>query len=171
MKTRVLIDSTLSPADVLQALTGRNRDWRESDIPEDLRRFGVLGFHVRTKGNTFYMRMVQPQLDNIEWIYCNGLVRATSQGCRIEAFLRRAGVGPVLLPLIWLLAAWQALRTHSVSGLVVAAVFSGLVLGLRGIVYLANDTRAEVEHRAFITILRRAAIGDASPLTSRGVAV
>src|SRR6266704_175033 len=49
----VLIDSPLPPAVVLDNLRARGRQWRESTVPDDLRKLGIINLEVDTRGAQF----------------------------------------------------------------------------------------------------------------------
>jgi hypothetical protein len=80
----ITIDSTLQPADVIENLRIRGKEWRESAVPEDLRKFKVTGLGVTTKGSEFELYWggdISPFYNPV----CFGSVEAVGTGSRISA--------------------------------------------------------------------------------------
>jgi hypothetical protein len=78
-----LIDSPLPPAVVLENLRARGHQWRESSVPDDLRKLGIINLKVETKGAQFEMRWGRSLL-----VYnpiCFGIVQPYGDGSRIRA--------------------------------------------------------------------------------------
>ncbi len=81
---KIWIDSSLPPAAVLDNLRARRHQWRESAVPEDLRKFKVQSLGVEIKGSQFELHW----LGQISLFYnplCFGTVEQTSNGSRINA--------------------------------------------------------------------------------------
>ena len=169
MGRKLIITSSLSPEQVLAALSARGNTWRESEIPDDLRRIGVLCIHVQTKGPAFTTWFERSTTDRMQSVDCRGTVVPTASGSRIDAVLRRTPDGLIIIPLFWLLSGWWALRGNPKS-IDTAIGVSLFILCLWGFVWLITDRRVATEHQALRIILERAARGDTSPLTSQGVA-
>jgi len=105
---KIWIDSLLPPAAVLENLRARGRQWRQSAVPEDLRKFKVYSLGVETTGSEFQMYW----LGRISPFYnplCFGTVEQTANGSRISAgfkLSRRefifigAALGGAVLPLL-----------------------------------------------------------------------
>ena len=86
---KIWIDSPLPPAAVLENLRARGREWRESAVPEDLRKFKVQTLAVEIEGSEF--RMHWPA--NVSPFYnplCYGTVEQIGNGSRITAGFKRA---------------------------------------------------------------------------------
>jgi hypothetical protein len=132
----IWIDSPLPPAAVLENLRARGREWRESAVPEDLRKFKVQTLGVEITGSQFQMHW----LGNISPFYnplCYGTVEQAGNGSRItagfklaprEVLLIVALASMALLPMLlgstssiqWLLSvfmlaclAWAALKNRT----------------------------------------------------------
>lgn len=76
------MDSPLQPADVISNLRGRS--WRESQIPEDLKKFKVSSLVVESKGLGFEMYwngLISPFYNPL----CFGIVQPYGEGSRIRA--------------------------------------------------------------------------------------
>ena len=81
---KIWIDSPLPPAAVLENLRARGREWRESAVPEDLRKFKVRILGVELTGSEFRMHWV----GDISPFYnpmCYGTVEQAGNGSRITA--------------------------------------------------------------------------------------
>ena len=80
----IWIDSPLRPAVVLENLRARGREWRESAVPEDLRKFKVQTLTVEIEGSQFQMRW----LGSPNPFYnprCFGTVQPYGDGSRVRA--------------------------------------------------------------------------------------
>ena len=78
----ITIDSELQPADVIANLGSRG--WRESQIPEDLKKFKVTSLAVERKGLEFEMYWngaISPFYNPV----CFGIVQPYGNGSRIRA--------------------------------------------------------------------------------------
>ena len=105
---KIWIDSLLPPAAVLENLRARGRQWRQSAVPEDLRKFKVYSLGVETTGSEFQMYW----LGRISPFYnplCFGTVEQTANGSRISAGFKLtrhefifigAALGGAVLPLL-----------------------------------------------------------------------
>lgn len=83
----IQIDSPFPPPDVLENLRTRGREWRESAVPEDLKKFTVRNLAVATDGSTFQMQWA----GNVSPLYnplCFGTVQPYGNGSRIRAGFR-----------------------------------------------------------------------------------
>ena len=86
---KIWIDSPLPPATVLENLRARGREWRESAVPEDLRKFKVQILGVEITGSEFQMHW----LGDISPFYnpmCYGTVEEAGNGSRITAGFKSA---------------------------------------------------------------------------------
>jgi hypothetical protein len=80
----IQIDSPFPPPDVLDNLRARGREWRESAVPEDLKKLTVRNLAVATNGSTFQMQWT----GNVSPLYnplCFGTVQPYGNGSRIRA--------------------------------------------------------------------------------------
>jgi hypothetical protein len=83
----IQIDSPFPPPDVLDNLRARGREWRESAVPEDLKKLTVRNLAVATNGSTFQMQWT----GNVSPLYnplCFGTVQPYGNGSRIRAGFR-----------------------------------------------------------------------------------
>ena len=82
------IVSPLQPADVIANLSARGKEWRESSVPDDLRKLKVGSLCVSisdTKFDLFWSGNVSPFYNPV----CSGTVEPTTNGTRINARFRR----------------------------------------------------------------------------------
>jgi hypothetical protein len=86
----IQIDSAFPPSDILGNLRARGREWRESAVPADLKKFTVRNLVVETDGPTFQMGWI----GNISPLYnplCFGTIQPYGTGSRIRAGFRQSG--------------------------------------------------------------------------------
>jgi hypothetical protein len=80
----ITIDSAVPPAEVIENLRIRGKEWRESAVPEDLRKFKVTGLSVTAKGLEFELYWggdISPLYNPV----CFGSVEPVGTGSRINA--------------------------------------------------------------------------------------
>jgi hypothetical protein len=80
----IWIDSPLRPAVVLENLRVRGKEWRESAVPEDLRKLKIGSLSVEIEGSQFQMRW----LGDTNPFYnplCFGTAQPYGDGSRIRA--------------------------------------------------------------------------------------
>lgn len=80
----IKIDSALPPGDVIENLRLRGKEWRESAVPADLRKFKVMSLGVTVEDSRFEMAW----LGDISPFYnpvCFGSVEQVGTGSRIKA--------------------------------------------------------------------------------------
>ena len=86
----VTIDSPLLPPAVIENIRARGKDWPESAIPDDLRKFKVRSLAVEIDGSQFEIRWV----GNISPLYnpvCFGIVEPYGDGSRIRGGFKLQG--------------------------------------------------------------------------------
>ena len=83
----IWITSALAPADVLGNLRMRGPEWRESSVPDDLRRIGVSRLTVSLSGNEFRAQW-QGKISPLYNPVCFGAVDPTDEGSRISAWFK-----------------------------------------------------------------------------------
>ena len=82
------IVSPLEPAEVVENLRARGKEWRESSIPDDLRKLkvGSLGVSISdVRFDLCWYGSVSPFYNPV----CSGTVEPTTKGARITARFRR----------------------------------------------------------------------------------
>ena len=154
---RLMIDSSLAPAAVLQALTMQASRLSGSALPAELRTVRITGVRVAVRGQRFALRFKRRRRD-LAALICLGRVVPTANGCRIEATIRPSrtwmavpAAGTLLLAVAWMISApppSTTLRYASFLG-----VLWALNIGL-GMVPVGMDPRAE--HAAYVALLERA---------------
>lgn len=119
-----------SAFDTLKGIETFGKEWRESNIPADLRRLGVLGAatQVRATGFTMSMRAMQRSPNFLLF----GVVRGTPDGgSRITAHLElssfnRAIGGLGVVVVAWIIGQSNGLVAGLVSGCVIAGIVGGM---------------------------------------------
>jgi hypothetical protein len=78
------IESRLSPEDLTNRIGAFGKDWRESKIPSEMRRKGVVWCGGSTEGRSFVLRL---QITNGfgAALYCTGAVLPSEVGSRVLA--------------------------------------------------------------------------------------
>ena len=137
------IESRLSPEDLTNRIGAFAKEWRESKIPSELRRKGVLGCEGSTHGRSFVLRL---QSSRNDWgLDCTGTVLSSEVGSRVLAktittreILKLAlavVLGSALMSLVWTVRsfAWSAFLTMTlqIAFFLAGAVFIRLALSRR----------------------------------------
>ena len=149
---KIWIDSPLPPAAVLENLRVRGREWRDSAVPEDLRKFKVQTLGLEITGSEFQMHW----LGNISPFYnplCYGTVEQAGNGSRITAGFKRA-LRQVLL--IVALASMALLPILLGSTSRIQWLLSVLMLACLALAVLKNRTSEPMRTR-LIEVLTNAA--------------
>ena len=154
--------SALKSDQVLDNLRARGREWRESAIPEELRKIGVRGLSVQLDDDTFAMRWS----GNVSPIYSpalKGAIEDTKSGSEIAAgfglmpLTKGAIVYLVAIP-IQLLLQWDWIGSWIIAGVLGLFLIQLLISG-RGrtetfkshlVIVLEDALRmGPIENRAF----------------------
>jgi len=83
----VVIDSPSPPEVVLDNLRGRGREWRESAMPQSLKKAKVVGLKLEITGAEFEMRWLA-RSNPLYNPLCYGIVQPYGDGSRIRAGFR-----------------------------------------------------------------------------------
>jgi hypothetical protein len=83
----VVIDSPSPPEVVLENLRERGREWRESAMPESVKKAKVVGLKLEITGAEFEMRWLA-RSNPLYNPLCYGIVQPYGQGSRIRAGFR-----------------------------------------------------------------------------------
>jgi hypothetical protein len=120
-------ESRLKSNQVFDNLRARGREWRESRIPDELKKIGVKGLDVRLNDDEFMMQWT----GNVSPVYSpalKGVIEDTRAGSDVKA---RFGIMPVragaAVYLIWL-PLETALHPHSIFRWVLLVVMGLLLL-------------------------------------------
>ena len=124
--------SPLEPADVVANLRARGKEWRESSIPDDLRKLKVGSLSVSISDMTFdlcWYGSVSPFYNPV----CSGTVEPTTNGTRITARFRRdlRTVMPYFL-MVALLIIQVAIEPRPIPVIILGifvVLFAGMVRG------------------------------------------
>ena len=140
------------PSEVLQRLEKFGADWRESKIPAELRRAGVLGATVAVNADTFRMR-IQAARRSPEF-YLDGEVVATPNGgSQIRGNLDLSSVNRAMMGgavLVIGASVWHS--AGSVAAVITIAVMSAAIARL-------NRMGRTASEREYHTLLEHTAIG------------
>lgn len=124
-----MIDSPLPPPVVLENLRARGREWRESSVPEDLRKFKVQTLTVEIEGSQFRMRWFGgPNPFYNPW--CFGTVQPYGEGSRIRAGFKLSAREFLVIGAIVALAVLRLLGRRSIvnwmlfGAMVMLAIFT-----------------------------------------------
>jgi hypothetical protein len=125
------IVSPLGPTEVVENLRLRGKEWRESAVPEELRKLSVTGLVVTTSGSSFTLYW----LGNIGPFYnpfCFGSVEPAGNGSRIVARFKLNTHGVVFaffLPVMLILHSFTAQSPLLWVALAVATFMYAFVAG------------------------------------------
>ena len=92
----VTLDAALPPVGVIANLRAREREWRESYVPAELKKVGLTRLGVTVKASSFEMQW----LGNISPLYnpvCFGVVQPYGEGSRIRAGFKLSRNSLILL--------------------------------------------------------------------------
>ena len=117
------MDSPLQPAEVIQNLETRGREWRESAVPKVLRKY-ASGLAVQTNGSQFRMKWYGAAANPV----CVGIVQPHGDGSRIRAGFQLDPDENLYLFLVTLLGIFQVLQDRS--------AFTWVLLGFFGLLWL-----------------------------------
>ena len=152
-----MIDSSLAPAAVLQALTIGAARLTGAALPAELRVVRITGVRLSVRGERFAMRFRRRRRD-IAALVCRGRVVPTANGCRIEATIRPSrswmaipAAGTLLLAVAWLISAPPPGTTLRY------AAFLGVLWALNvGLAMVPVGMDPSAEHAAYVALLERA---------------
>ena len=120
----VTIESPLQPAEVIQNLKVRGKEWRESAVPPLLRKF-ASGLGVQINGSEFQTKWYG---NSVGSPVCFGIVQPYGDGSRIRAGFKLDPKEFVFLPPVTLLAVIQALQDQ--------VTFTWVLVGFFGLLWL-----------------------------------
>lgn len=153
----ISIDSPLAPANVIEKLRQRGREWRKSALPDDLKTFRIETLLVKIDGSDFEISWtgdVNPFYNPVVF----GTVEARGNGSHIQAGFklnRRRIVAFVILPLIMVLL---GLSPHPTR---IWLVLSALMVIAVSILFVRKRTDEPMRTR-LIEVLNAAAKSDAA---------
>jgi hypothetical protein len=152
----ISIDSPLTPAEVIEKLRVRGKEWRKSALPEDLREFRIEKLAVKTEGSEFEISWegdTNPLYNPVSF----GKLEPRGSGSQIKAAFklnRRTITAFVVLPLA-MVAIGVSLHPDTVS-----VVLSAFMLIAVSIMFVRKRTDEPMRTR-LIEVLEAAARPDA----------
>ena len=142
----IALQSPNPPREVLRRLEDFGADWRESKLPADLRRAGVLGASVAVDAGQFRMR-IQAARRSPEWRLHGVVTAAPNGGSDIYGRLELSSVNRVMMVGIVLIigtSVWYA--EGSVAGVIALGAVTAAIAGLNRV----GRTLGEREYRALL---------------------
>lgn len=135
MSARVILDSTVPPAAVLEALAAFGTDWRESRLPPSARTAGIYECVVEVSGSSFELRLAsQGSGPYLKW---RGVVTSGGQDgttSRIEVRAGETGASRALaitmLAFVTVWWAWPQLQPATADLASVVFAVGGVAAGV-----------------------------------------
>lgn len=121
--------SALKSEQVLDNLRAREREWRESAIPPELRTLGVTGLDVQLGENSFAMQWT----GNVSLLYnlaLKGVIEDTQTGSEISAGFGAMPVSMVVIAYLLILSLQIVVSPRAIYALALAILLGVLLIPL-----------------------------------------